>query len=97
MTIEYGLVQRLEDDSTVGTLAGDRIYPHKLPQGPTLPAITYARVSGAREKVLKGLSQLARPTFQFDLWAKKYTEMKSLADAIRSSFDGFQGIETRAV
>lgn len=91
MTVEYGLVQILEDDATFGGIAGDRIYPHRLPQTPTFPAVTYARVSGVRVKVLKGLSGLARPTFQFDCWAESYTTVKTLADAVRGAFDGFQG------
>lgn len=89
--IEYGLVQRLEDDATVGGIAGDRIYPLKLPQNVTLPAITYSRVSGERGKQLAGLTGYARPTFQFDLWAQSYNSCKLLAKAVRESLDGFQG------
>ena len=89
--VEYGLGDILRGDAGVGAIADDRIYPHKLPQNPTFPAITYSRVSGAREKVLKGLSGLARPTLQYDCWAERYTEVKSLADAVRAAFDGYQG------
>jgi len=91
MTIEYGLVNRLKNDGTVAGIVAARIYPHRLPQMPTFPAITYSRVSGARVDILKGISGLAKPTFQFDLWTESYNTVKSLADAVRESLNGYQG------
>lgn len=90
-TVEYDIKDLLLADGTVSGIIGTRIWPNKLPQGAELEAITYTRVSGVRLKTLKGLAGLARPSFQIDCWAEKYTEVKTLANAVRAVLDGYQG------
>jgi len=76
---------------------GTRVYPMKLPQGCTLPAITFQRISGERAHCLGGPSGRARPRFQVDCWAdgkfgaEGYDTVKDLADKVRKCLDGFSG------
>lgn len=94
MSIESELVSRLEDDAGVGAVAGDRIYPTKLPQDPTYPALTYFKVSGPREYDLSGPTGWARARYQIDCWGDDYGDAHSLAAAVRASLSGFNGTLT---
>ena len=81
----------LAADGTVSGLVSSRIYPMKLPQGPTMPAITYSRVSGPRVETITGPSGLAHPRVQVDSWASTYAGVKALATAVRKALDGYRG------
>jgi len=91
MTIEKDIHYKLKKDVDVSALVSKRIYPMKLPQGWTLPAITYQRVSGVREHNLSGPSGRARPRFQIDCWDDDYLDAKDLANKVRLCLDGFKG------
>ena len=78
-------------DGTVAGLVSTRIYPGKLPQIPTLPAVTYSRVDGPRVQSLVGSSGLAHPRLQIDCWAETYAGVKTLANAVRGAIDGYSG------
>lgn len=88
--IHNALVSILEDSATVGALAADRIYPLVIPQGGTLPAISYQEVSGERLHTLDG-ADMAHPVFQLTCWAETYGEAKAMADAIRLLLNGYSG------
>ena len=91
MTIEKDIHYKLKNDADILALVSSRVYPMKLPQGWTLPAITYQRVSGARDHCLNGASGRARPRFQIDCWAEDYDGVKDLADKVRLCLHGFKG------
>ena len=90
--IESSISTFLLADAILSGLIASRLYPLKLPQKPTLPAVTYQRISGERVHDMSGASGLAEPRFQFDAWADKYLDAKSVADAIRKRLDGFKGL-----
>jgi len=79
MTIEAALVSYLRNTPGVQTLVGTRIYPQRLPQTPTYPAITYARISGNRHHNI----DVAYHTFQFDCWATSYGGAQDVAEVLR--------------
>ena len=89
--IESALYSILTADSTVSGLISTRVYPIKLPQSPTFPAVTYQRVSTPRVRSTTGPSGLAHPSIQIDCWAETYTGVKSLAEAAREAVDGYSG------
>jgi hypothetical protein len=91
MTIEKDIHYILKNDADVAALVNTRIYPMKLPQGWTLPAITYQRISGDRAAKYAGASGRARPRFQIDCWASDYDGVKDLADKVRKCLDGYKG------
>jgi hypothetical protein len=77
--------------STAATAASDRIYPNSLPQGATLPAVRYFKVSNPPEITQDGPSDLWHPRFQFDCYAKTYLEAAGLAWEIMRKLQGFKG------
>lgn len=66
----------------VAALIGTRCYPVTLPQGATLPALTYAVISGVGESDTQSGPGVQRRRIQFDCWAATYGEACSLADAL---------------
>lgn len=68
-----------------------RIYPMRLPQGVTLPAITYLKVSGVRKHSLTGPAGSASPRMQVSCWGATYGAAKNLASLVRIAIDGYRG------
>jgi len=65
----------------LAALIGTRCYPVKLPQEPTLPALTYQRVSDAPEYSHDpGASY--RPRMQITCWAGTYAGAEALATQV---------------
>lgn len=90
-TIEAGMVTYLEATSGVTSLVSKRIYPMKMPQNATLPALVYQRIAGPREVTHSGRAGLARAVFSFSCWAQTYSAAKTLAAAVVAAFDGYSG------
>lgn len=87
-------------DATIASAVGPRIYPQKLPQTVSYPAITILRVSAVRENVLKGKASLARPRYQIDCWVREttggtaFTTAQDLGGAVRARLEGYSGVMT---
>jgi hypothetical protein len=72
---------------------GDRFYPVKLPQEPTLPAITYRRLSpGASDMTLDGPGGLKEPRIRLDVWDTSFTGARAIAEAVKTALNGFRGV-----
>ncbi len=91
MTLETALRAYTLADATVAGLAGTRMYPAKLPQGPTLPAIVYQRIDTRRQHDMAGPDGLPRPRVQVTAWAANVAGAWALANAVRGRLDGFSG------
>lgn len=89
--VEEAIHSRLIGFAGLAALVEARVYPAKLPQGVTYPAVRYARISGPRARSHDGASGLATPRFQIDAWAKTYSEAKAVAKQIRLAMDNFKG------
>ncbi|MCL4528668.1 MAG: DUF3168 domain-containing protein [Chloroflexi bacterium] len=77
-----------------GTSAGARIYPGALPQGVTLPAIRYFKVSDPGEPTMTGPSTLNHPRYQLDCIADGddgYLKAQILATQVITVLDGYSG------
>lgn len=76
----------LTNDAGVSAIVGTRVYPNKLPDDVTFPAIAYRTVSAVR---IGGLCLQRR--IQADLYAKNYSNssdsLKSLRDAVKALAD----------
>lgn len=96
LTIEQGLVYKLQNTAGLTALIGTRVYLEQLPQGATLPCLTYQRISTSRVLThdTSGSSGTAYPRFQFDAWATTYGSAKAIADALRAALNGFKGTIT---
>ncbi|MEN6474136.1 MAG: DUF3168 domain-containing protein [Syntrophaceae bacterium] len=85
--LEDALHAHLLASTAVTSLASTRIYPVLLPQDPTLPAITYQRISNDPQNTMGGHGDLYNPRIQIDAWARSYSEIKSLELAIRTAME----------
>lgn len=89
--IEEVIVSKLKAHAGLSALVGTRVYPAPLPQRPTLPAVTYQRIStlpiGSRDAAK---ANFERPRFQFDGWALDVAGRAALADALRNALATIQ-------
>lgn len=88
--IEEALYTHLTTHAGLTALVGDRVYPLALPGGVTLPAVTYQRISGPRERSHDG-RRLAHPRYQVTVWAETYLAARAVAEQVRLALDGFVG------
>ncbi len=86
--IEEQLSAYLSSAMLTSAIIGDRVYPSRLPQGVTLPAVTYRKISGMREYTQSGPAGIAQPRFQVTCWADSYLLSKQLANAVRQDLEG---------
>lgn len=89
MAIEESLLSHLV---TGPTSAGSRVYPVRLPNPATMPALVYQRLPlgeffGAHD----GPTGLVRSVFQITAWGSKYAEAKTLAGEVVPLFDNRRG------
>ena len=89
--LETGLVTHLEDDTGVGALIGDRIYPLQVPQDAELPALAYQIITDRYEVTHDQRSELSRARVQFTHVGTTYTALKSLSEAVRDALHQFTG------
>ncbi len=92
MTIETGLRTHLLADGPVAALVVARIYPIKLPQSPTYPALTYEIISDIPHRSLAGDSDLERVRARIHCWAATYTGAIDLAAKVRTAVGDFSGL-----
>jgi hypothetical protein len=85
------LKQFLAADAGIAALVGSRIYPARLPQAVTYPALSYEQVSGIRVRDLLGPSGKVRRRVTVNSWALTNIQAFTVADAVRQALDGFDG------
>ena len=81
----------VEEDlkTLLGPLVAQRFYPHTAPQNPTFPCIVYFVVTRERIFGLETHHGLFKSRFQFDLYARTYSEVKTLEQNVYSSMAGW--------
>ena len=73
-------------------LAGTRVSPRRLPEGVTLPAVTYQMVTSPKVTTRDaGPASLAISLYQFTCYATTYAGARALAKQVRLALDGYQG------
>lgn len=78
--------------ANAGTPAGSRVYPVKLPDGATLPAITYQRLPlGDKWGSHSGPGNLVTSVFQLTCWGATYQAAKQLAGVVVPLLDHYKG------
>jgi hypothetical protein len=88
--IEAAIRQYLLSQPATTNLIADRLYPMVLPQPPTLPSVTYSRVSRSGVRDLTGVAYWVS-RFQFSCWAERYSEAKNVAQAVRQALEDYVG------
>ena len=91
MTLETALRTYTLADPAIATLVGTRMYARKLPQNPTLPAISFQRIATRRLHDMAGPDGLPRPRMQLTCWAMTPAGADDLAAVVRQRLDGYRG------
>lgn len=75
-------------NSGVSDLVAARMYPMKLPQKPTFPAITYLLIDGDPHLNLQGNSSLHWAQVRVNAWGLTYGDAHVLANKIETAING---------
>ncbi len=87
MSIQAGIFTVLSSNTDLSAIVSNRIYPLIAPQNPTLPYITYQRISKIPTTNMDGISSLDMGRFQIDIWSLTYSEGLDIAKLLERSFD----------
>lgn len=90
MSAENAIATVLQADAAVTALVGTRIYPLKMPQNPTLPAIVHQRISTTPDMLAEGPG-FAPMRVQLSLWASSFDGARALAAAVVGVLHGYHG------
>jgi hypothetical protein len=92
MSASKALRARLIDDATMFGLVGNRIYPGRAPQKPTMPYIVYHRISTLRSATLDtGNTKVPEVRMQVDVIATTQSEVETILNQMRLVMDNFRG------
>ncbi|WP_425401259.1 tail completion protein gp17 [Algiphilus sp.] len=82
----------LGNNSTVTDLIGDRIYPLTLPQGPTLPAVTFFGAGQRqRDSAMGEDAPFVYERLQVSCWSTNYFEAGQVREACRRAMRRYMG------
>lgn len=90
--LEEGIVTYLTSVTVLVALQGNRVWPNRLPQNPTLPATTFREISNVPEYSHNGPSGYENVRMQFNCWATDPLAAKQLARALKRALSGFKGM-----
>jgi len=68
-----------------------KVYPQRLPQNPTIPAVTYEEISDVPYDDIGGAASLYRAIVEFKVWSKKSNEAADISEVLRHALQGYQG------
>lgn len=91
MSLDEGLRLFLLSRPGVVEAVGERVYPEPLPQGATLPAVTYSDVSDVGSTSNDGPDCLRRPRYQLTHWARTREAARRVDATTRQVMSGFRG------
>ena len=90
--MEAAVVAYLRDHALLQPVLRGRIYPLRLPQNPTFPAVTYQRVSTTAQTAHDGPVSLLTTRLQLDVWGERYADVKYVAELLHLALLGWSGI-----
>lgn len=88
---KYALVSALKSNAGVAAVLGDRIFPRRLDDQATLPALVVSKAGERREYGQNGFCELVKTIIQIDVFAKTDFQMEEAKQVIIAEFDGFRG------
>jgi len=83
--MEEAVIQRLLADAAVAAIAGDRVFPGRLPQGIDLPGVVLQTINSMPHYADEGEIRYVESRVQLDCWASTYGASKQLARAGKAS------------
>lgn|SRR3990167_2054711 len=87
MAIEDIIYSRMTTHAGTAALISTRCYPSQLPQGATIPAVTYQPISRPERDDVPGMFE---QRVQFNCWAASVLAASALATQVRAAFTGWR-------
>lgn len=87
--IEAAVYDILRLNATVSDLISNRIYPLIVPQGISMPAVSYSQVSGNKRHTTADTDVMVESRWQFNCYDDDYGICRQLSDAVRDALDNF--------
>lgn len=94
MSSETDLVTALKAAAGVDAIIAGRIFPLLRPQGESLPALVYERISTDPVNSLQGSSGLDGVQLRLTSWAPSYKTAQQLATAVRAAMAAAPGFKS---
>lgn len=94
--IEEALYSRLSGHAGLQGVIGNpvRVYDvQTVPQSPTLPFVTYQRLSGRRESAMGADVGVVSSRFQTTAWSNDYGNAKTVKEQLRAALQRWRGTE----
>ena len=95
--MEEALRSILADAPEVSAIVETRIHPGELPQGATLPALSYRLITAAPQYAMDASDGVTESRVEINCWSEgseglsAYAEAKLLARAVKSALSGYTG------
>lgn len=85
-TLTEAIYTHLSTDAGILAAVSTRVYPVQMPQIPTLPAITFTRISTTPTQTRDSAKPThSRPRYQFDVWATTWDSLDSVRATLRTA------------
>lgn len=81
----------LTNNAEFAAIAGDRVYPLRIAQSATLPAVAYQKISNTPTQCKEGDTGVDRFRVQINIYAEKYPQQEALGGIIRTALNNFSG------
>lgn len=89
MTLEEAVYKLLMDDDALVALVKRQIYRGFRSQSQELPCVTFLRVSTTPSNGAKGSTGTEHILIQVDCWARRSSEAREVAEAVKNAMDGW--------
>lgn len=91
MHLEEALYTYLSTYAGLIALTSTRIYPEEKPQGCTMPAVIFSRISTNREYTMGLTQELSSPRFQITAYSDTHKGMLDVKAQLRTALLGYSG------
>lgn len=68
-----------------------RVYPDFAPENATYPHIVFTQINGDQTQYMTGISEIAKDSFQFDVYSDDADEVDIVAHAVRLDLQRWRG------
>lgn len=97
MNVGKAIFDILSNDTPIGAIIGDRIYPSRIPLEGSFPAVSYHIISTQPNGTKNGISTYDYVNVQISAYANTYSTVQDLSDLIRRALDYNSGTYSSVV
>jgi hypothetical protein len=91
-SVDESLESRLQGFAGLNALISGRVYPSKLPQGVTYPAISFTRISTTESHAMGVDTGVKRARFQVSCWGSNKATAYAVAEQVDLALRRWKGL-----